>query len=286
MNDNSYPLVSIYIPTRNRSELLSRAILSVINQSYENIEVVVCSDGSTDDTDLVISKLQRKYPGKIKYLKHASSKGACKARNNAILNSSGDYITGLDDDDYFTESHIMSLYSFLISTGQQVVFPRHKIKKEDIKDKPQISNIVDVESLMNGNIVGNQIFCNREIFLKAGLFDEKLPALQDYELWLRVVNLVGQLKQNPEPSYIVDVSHAHERITKSPIKVSAAVDHILDKHIDLFSNGKKCLILATKYKYSGQKLLTKEFLSDLVLKNPKLGLKVLLKRFLRKIDAI
>ncbi|MFD2837427.1 glycosyltransferase family 2 protein [Azotobacter vinelandii] len=95
------PLVSVYIPTRNRLEKLERALRSVLGQTYANHEILVCDDASTDGTFERISRLARS-ERKIRYLRNPAPRGACSARNLGIFAARGEFITGLDDDDEFT----------------------------------------------------------------------------------------------------------------------------------------------------------------------------------------
>jgi len=80
--------------------MLRRAIQSVLKQTYTNVEIIVSDDGSTDETPKVMRDYCQKYKG-IKYLRSKKSNGACHARNKAILASTGEFVTGLDDDDEF-----------------------------------------------------------------------------------------------------------------------------------------------------------------------------------------
>lgn len=104
----SAPLVSIYIPTHNRREKLERALSSVLGQTYENYEILVCDDGSTDGTCEWISKLTQTNQ-KIRYLRNPAPRGACSARNLGIFAARGEFITGLDDDDEFTPDRLEHL---------------------------------------------------------------------------------------------------------------------------------------------------------------------------------
>ena len=92
-------LVTIYIPTKNRLKLLNRAIESVKKQTYKDIEIIVVDDGSTDGTTEYLA--QEINSGTLKAIFNKKSLGACAARNKAIEMATGDFITGLDDDDYF-----------------------------------------------------------------------------------------------------------------------------------------------------------------------------------------
>ena len=100
-----FPKVSVYIPTKNRPFMLKRAIDSVLSQDYPNVEVVVSDDGSTDNTPEFMNDYCNQHDNVI-YIRSETSKGACHARNKAILASSGEFITGLDDDDRFTPDRI------------------------------------------------------------------------------------------------------------------------------------------------------------------------------------
>ena len=89
-------LVSIIIPTHNRKEFLIKALDSVLNQTYRNIEVIIIDDASTDGTgDLILSYNDER----IKYFKNSSNLYAAESRNIGIQNSNGNFIAFLDDDD-------------------------------------------------------------------------------------------------------------------------------------------------------------------------------------------
>ncbi|HBM8534493.1 TPA: glycosyltransferase family 2 protein, partial [Escherichia coli] len=98
-------LVTVYIPTFNRVELLKRAVNSVLRQTYKNIEVIIVDDASTDGTHNYLELISRK-DNRVKYFIKQERSGACISRNIAIQNATGKYITGLDDDDYFLDTRI------------------------------------------------------------------------------------------------------------------------------------------------------------------------------------
>ena len=97
------PTVSIIIPTYNRAHLIDRSIQSVLNQTYQDFELIVVDDGSTDNTEDIIRQFQEK-DKRIKYIKHDKNKGGSAARNTGIKNSRGEYIAFQDsDDEWFPE---------------------------------------------------------------------------------------------------------------------------------------------------------------------------------------
>ena len=102
--------VSVIIPTYNRAESLKRAIDSVLNQTYKNVEIIVVDDNNPNTTYREENeKSIKKYYGeneKVKYIKHPENKNGAAARNTGIRNATGKYITFLDDDDYFMNNRI------------------------------------------------------------------------------------------------------------------------------------------------------------------------------------
>ncbi len=94
------PLVTVWVPTLNRQDMLKRALNSVLAQSYDNIEIFIVDNGSTDNTEAVVADYMAKYDS-IRYHKFDENKGACAARNYAITHAKGFFVTGLDDDDEF-----------------------------------------------------------------------------------------------------------------------------------------------------------------------------------------
>ncbi|AEH45609.1 glycosyl transferase family 2 [Thermodesulfatator indicus DSM 15286] len=99
------PLVSVIIPTYNRAFLLREAIFSVINQTFQDWELLIIDDRSTDNTKEIVSDLARKEP-RIKYLTNKFKKGPAGARKYGIQNARGEYIAFLDSDDLWKPWHL------------------------------------------------------------------------------------------------------------------------------------------------------------------------------------
>ncbi|MGC8603005.1 MAG: glycosyltransferase family 2 protein, partial [Desulfomonilaceae bacterium] len=91
-------LVSVIIPTYNRAHLIERAVNSVLEQTYDKLEIIVVDDGSTDNTGNVLSQLQDG-DSRVRYIRHETNKGSQSARNTGIRNARGDYVAFLDSDD-------------------------------------------------------------------------------------------------------------------------------------------------------------------------------------------
>ena len=90
------PTVSIIIPTYNREQLLGRAIKSVLAQTYQDFELIIVDDGSTDNTERLVKSFNSE---KTRYIRHRKNKGPAAARNTGIRSAKGDYIAFQDSDD-------------------------------------------------------------------------------------------------------------------------------------------------------------------------------------------
>lgn len=228
------PLVSVYITTKNRCDLLQRAIDSVIAQTWENIEILICDDGSDDDTDELVHRYIAQYDN-ITYLKNDYSRGACFSRNRAIAKAKGLYITGLDDDDYFLPQRVEKLmsafnpmYAFVCSTYIRKTNTGSKHVKDGVGK-------LSLSDLLHYNCVGNQVLSLTERFKQVGGFDESLPAFQDYDMWVRMLKQFGSGVKILDPLYVFDISHASERISASP-RVQEGYKLFLAKHKVLMNN--------------------------------------------------
>lgn len=97
------PLISVIIPSYNRADIISRAIDSVIKQSYKNLEIVIVDDASKDNTEEVIRAIGEP---RIRYIRHQTNGGADKARNTGVAAATGEYVAFLDSDDVWLPNKI------------------------------------------------------------------------------------------------------------------------------------------------------------------------------------
>lgn len=182
--------VSAIITTHNRVDVLSRAIQSVLNQTYSNIELIVVSDGSTDGTDKLMDEY--KDNNKIKYISYTPSKGGNYARNQGIINASGEYVAFLDDDDEWHPKKIEKQMEVIredgkigiVYVGKNIIYVNQKIRYNSITPLPADT----AQSILINNFIGttSSVLAKREIVVECGMFDENLKALQDYDLWIRI----------------------------------------------------------------------------------------------------
>lgn len=229
-------LVSVYMPTKDRIGELQRAVDSVLGQTYDNFELIVVNDGSSDGTRDYLDRLAV-CDSRVQVIHHDSPRGAPKSRNEAILLSKGRFVTGLDDDDEFTKCRIetfVSYWNLLERAGEtpSCIYSQDLISRgagvSVVSRKPGGAR---AEDLFTHNCVGNQIFAPRENYLMAGLFDETLPAWQDLEFFLRVLSLEGGGRLLDVATYIFDDTVRPDRISKkSRDKIMRAYSAVALKH--------------------------------------------------------
>ncbi len=213
IENNSQPLISVVIPTHNRSQMLVRAIKSVLKQTYSNFEIIIVDDGSKDDTAAIVDSFM-KIHSNIYYLRNDLPKGACNARNKGIIFANGKFIAGLDDDDEFTPNRLEVLlrnydekYAFICSD----ILIINKNNQQILSAK----EIITFNDLLWANTVGSQVLVDKNRLLSLDLFDKSLPSAQDYDMWLRLVQKYGPAQRINIPLYILHTEHDAPRITTS-----------------------------------------------------------------------
>jgi len=281
--ENKKKLVSVYIPTHNRLKLLKRSVCSVITQTYENIQLIVVNDGSTDGTREYLDSLVESEP-QVKVIHNKKPKGACHARNLAIKSADGFFVTGLDDDDFFLPERIEEFVAdwwekencFALFSSYSVIHNNTSISSYKRVRNPSLKK----HFLRNG--IGNQVFSTKENYIKSGLFDEELKVLQDFEFWYRFMSN-GKVERVENYSYVFDHSHDSIRISKSKAKsILDSVEYIIKKHNLDRRSRVRFRIFSENYNYSG-KLIKNLFFALITFdfRAVYLGLKVLMKKIIR-----
>jgi len=183
------PLVTVIIPTYNREKFVIEAIESVLCQSYENIELIVVDDGSTDKTFQSVTPYLIK--GKLRYI-HQNNRGVSSARNCGIKLSRGDYITFLDSDDLWDKRKLEKQIGFLESHKEfsvcytNEIWIRNGVRVNQKKVHQKYGGSIYKQCLPLCIISASSIMLKREVVDEIGLFDESLTACEDYDYWLRL----------------------------------------------------------------------------------------------------
>lgn len=229
--------VTVYLPTRNRSALVGRAIDSVLAQSYERIELIVVDDCSEDGTENVVRRCAERNdtPKRIEYVRLDAPLGPSVARNEAICRATGHLVTGLDDDDYFLPDRIARLAAAFDPAACSFVFggylrettiPGGQLRRTAIS----LSRPASLRDLLKRNIVGNQVLTLTSRLRDLGGFDPRLPAWEDYDLWIRLVRAFGDARPAGGLSYVHTVEGTRPRLSHDTAKASRAYDIFLEKH--------------------------------------------------------
>lgn len=182
-------LVSIIIPSYNRGKSIARAVQSVLDQTYANVEVIVVDDCSTDDTPAI---MKSKFANENKVIFHRlkNNSGACVARNTGVKLSHGKFIGFLDSDDVFLPKKLDKQLALLESTGASLCATDYLYVDENGEEK-----VIQVHPNNMDRVYKDLLYCNfittgtligmRECFLEMA-FDETLPRYQDWDLVLRL----------------------------------------------------------------------------------------------------
>lgn len=251
-------LVTVYIATHNRANLLQRAVESVLAQTYSTIELIVADDGSSDSTyQMLLPYIEQ---GKLLYVKNDTPKGACVARNLAIEIAKGEYITGLDDDDVIEPNRIEHLLNEFLQGSFSCIAGsiKERTPQGDIIRKLGVGHI-RLDDLLHHNYLGNQVLTRTSNLRAIGGFDPQMPAFQDYDTWVRLVDKFGSAYKSSEPSYIWFTDHSYGRISESSTRRVKAFDLFYEKHNHLMSDAHKCSIEILRKKLINEPYSTFDF---------------------------
>ena len=259
MDAQTQPKVSVYIPTKNRPVMLKRAIDSVLNQDYPNVEVVVSDDGSTDNTPEFMYDYCKQHDNII-YIRSETSNGACHARNKAILASTGEFITGLDDDDRFTPDRIRQFVEAYRPSDSFLCSLLNNFDGDKLIPSRYYQKVIDKNRIFRRNCVGNQIFVKKQDLVDNNLlFDERFPAWQDYDFFTNLICHLGPARRIFVRSYIMHTDHEKERIT-SPKRTLQGYQHYRAKYRTLMNHSQRVSLAVNAYNLQRKpmpKVLTK-----------------------------
>jgi len=184
-------MISVIIPTFNRSLFLLPAMESVLAQSFTAMELIVVDDGSTDDTPELVAAMQRKSGTTPVIYIQQRNRGAAAARNTGIRAAAGDVLCFLDSDDTFVRDKLARQFARLeqsprlISHTRETWYRRGTLLNQKKKHHPPDGDIFQASLRMC--VVGmSTVMIRRPLFEHYGLFDDTLPCCEDYDFWLRV----------------------------------------------------------------------------------------------------
>ncbi len=238
------PTVSIVIPTYNRAHLVGRSVKSVLNQNYQDFEIIIVDDGSSDNTEDVIEKFQEQ-DDRIKYIRHKTNRGGAVARNTGIQAAKGKYIAFQDSDDTWEPEKLekqMRVFEHALAEvgvvytdmwrrreGKRKYIPSPEIKPEE--------GIVYKQALIRVLGIGiGTAMIKRECFNRVGMFDESLHRFIDLELFVRLSKYY-YFQHIKEP--LINYYDAGKRISGNDEALIEANELILKKHSHDITGDKK-----------------------------------------------
>lgn len=250
-------LVSVVITTyKRRVSQIKAAIDSVLNQSHENLELIIVDDSPNEYEyrDEVKNYCENISDSRVKYIQHEKNMGASAARNTGFSNSNGKYIAFLDDDDEWVKDKIEKQLDVFRKSknniglvycnatihegdgGTRCVFDRHTPYRGSV-----------YKQLSCDNFIGSCSFplLKSEALEKVGGFDPKMVASQDWDTWLRISKIYDI--DYTEDSLIHYYIHKGERITGNTMKRLDALHRLDEKQKDILTTDKDVLVSRREY---------------------------------------
>lgn len=248
------PLISIIIPTYNQARFLDKALISVINQTYKNWEILIINNKSIDETYSVAHKYK---DTRIKYFEINNKGIIAKSRNLGIKVSQGEWIAFLDSDDWWTEDKLETCLEN-IDDNVDLIYHKLEIVYEQSKsyfkknigrqlNKPILRDLL-VGMITKGNAIGNSsVIVRKHIFNKTGYISEnpKIVSSEDFNTWLKIAKLTNQFKYVDKK---LGYYRVHDKSVQKKKNLSIPHREALIEFMD-FLNDKEKLSLETKLKF-------------------------------------
>ncbi len=227
------PLVSVIIPTRNRASLLSVAVRSALDQTLRELEVLVVDDASEDRTAEVVAGIS---DPRLRSLRQPTRSGGAAARNAGIRASRGQYVAFLDDDDEWLPEKLELQLALFADAAPEIGVVYSSYLVVELETGRVIGRKIAekrgdlARDLLVRNCIGGtpSVVVRRSLLERVGLFDERLPSFQDYDLWIR-------LSRHCEFDYVSrDLlrcsMHGGRKIWSDLEALDRGIDRMLEKH--------------------------------------------------------
>ncbi|MDC0459760.1 glycosyltransferase [Crocinitomicaceae bacterium] len=214
------PFYSVVLPTFNRSDFITGAINSLLNQTFDDWELIIVDDGSTDNTKEVVEQYSKKDP-RIKYVYQKNSERSA-ARNNGIDKAKGNFVCFLDSDDEYDKNHLKILYDEIhnsVEKSNHFFITNAQIKSKDRKKKLKNKVIVrsnSLETILLNSITPGQL-CIPSKLIKENLFNTDIRISEDTDLLIRLAKN-NTYKILP---YHTHIYIEHEYNSVNPVKFNA-----------------------------------------------------------------
>ncbi len=234
-------LVSAIITTYCRPvQMLLRAVNSVTNQTYQNLEIIIVDDSSKDysERESIRQVVLSLDDDRIRYIAHEKNSGACAARNTGIAAANGEFIAFLDDDDEWLEDKIAEQVAAMKAADSQtaLVYCNNYCVSDSSgqpqKEKRELLAGYVYDKLILSNFIGSTSFplIRTDLLRQIGGFDSLMKSAQDYDVWLRI----AQKYKIAYTEKVLAVYHIHqgECITVNPKNKISGLERLREKNID------------------------------------------------------
>lgn len=251
--------VSVIIPCYNAEKFIAHTIQSVLNQTFDNLEVILINDGSTDDSEKIILSFEDK---RIKYIKKENS-GVAATRNYGIDLAQGKYIAFLDADDLFLPDNLGNKVQYLEKKPEISLVHSAEIRFDSLTntDKRIVhglgGNVLHQLLEFSGNVIHSpsSVVVRKEKLKEVNGFDENLSTSADWDLWVRLANksefgyldfcLVKYREHSNQMHYNISLM---EKDMLYAFKKFKKYDFFKDKKYYRYCLAKICLILSACYR--------------------------------------
>jgi glycosyltransferase involved in cell wall biosynthesis len=251
--------------------MLKEAVNSVLAQHFEDMELIVVDDGSTDGT----AEEMKRYGGRVKLIQHSGNRGVSAARNRGILQARGKYIAFLDSDDLWVKGKLKIQVAFLDDNPHyplcytDEIWIRKGKRVNPMLKHAKYSGWIFEKCLPLCIISPSSAMMRKTLFPKVGFFDEALPVCEDYDFWLRVsarfpiffINRKLIIKRGGHPDQLSQRSWGNDRYRVIALEKLLSEPYIgsEEKEMILKEMKKKCHILYKGFLRRGKEMEARHY---------------------------
>ena len=231
------PYFSIIIPSFNRAHIINRAIKGILEQTFQDFEILIVDDGSTDNTKAILHEYSNDI--RVHYI-YQQNAGVCSARNTGAKATTGDYLIFLDTDDFVEKSWLQDFYDLAIQ-NKDLLFCSIKIVKPNSSEYL----VSALDPYKNGKIKGSSITgswaLKKDVFFKVGMFDENIKYGENIELRFRLdkEKLALGIIDKYNFTYFESIDGGSRNLIN---KINSNL-YIIEKHLVMLNKNSKLLIL-------------------------------------------
>jgi len=234
--DNQKPFVSVIMPTYNQADFIGEAIDSVLNQTYQNFELIVIDNYSDDKTEEIVNRYLDSDP-RVKYTKFSNKGIIAASRNLGIKKACGELVSFIDSDDVWLPSKLdKQIRHFqdeeVIGVGAQALWMNGSlVSRKHFSQKGEYSDYRHSDFLLSNKAICSSVVIRKDVALDLQGFDESRDFLyiEDWELWLRVAQK-GKFRILKDPLLLYRIQPNRSR---QAVESSKRRFRVIDKHLSL-----------------------------------------------------